>query len=192
MARLNLLSPWMTYYHEMVAFFKEDLEVNVVWDDSSDTDKIKLFVSNSVKADALSILLPAEKVFGVVTIAIEVIPSNEEYFNFKATDKMNDRQLFELVLTNNLAVSFIKTINEVFSSPLTYVVFKNEVVQYYTDSLGDYYGQCSTLYQDLAKNIFGEHEGIFFCTDKPSTSTITASTIMASTIPDCYNSSIKF
>ena len=50
-------------------------------------------------------------------------------------------------------------------NPITYVVFVNEVVQYFNDDLGDVYGQCSTLYQEIAKDVFGETEGVFFCTD---------------------------
>ena len=33
------------------------------------------------------------------------------------------------------------------------------------DDLSDAHGICSTLYQDLAKEVFGESEGIFFCTE---------------------------
>ena len=47
-----------------------------------------------------------------------------------------------------------------------FVVFVPEVVQFYNDDLGDINGLCSTLYQDLAKDLFGEEAGIYFCTDK--------------------------
>ena len=48
---------------------------------------------------------------------------------------------------------------------MTYVVFKKEVVQYFNDSLGDIHGVCSTLMQDIAKDIFEDTEGVYFCTD---------------------------
>lgn len=54
----------------------------------------------------------------------------------------------------------------IFSNPITYIVFKNKVVQFWNDDLSDIYGNRSTLYQDIAKEIFGESSGIFFCTDK--------------------------
>ena len=38
----------------------------------------------------------------------------------------------------------------------TYVVFEKEVVQYWNDNLGDINGLRSTLYQDLAKEIFAD------------------------------------
>lgn len=44
----------------------------------------------------------------------------------------------------------------------------NKVVQYFNDDLGDAHGVCSTLYQEIAKDVFGEHEGIFFCTNLPA------------------------
>ena len=48
---------------------------------------------------------------------------------------------------------------------MRYVLFKKEVVQYDSDDISDFHGVCSTLYQDLAKEIIGEDEGIYFCTD---------------------------
>lgn len=48
-----------------------------------------------------------------------------------------------------------------------YVVFKNCVVQFFNDNLNDIYGNISTLYQDIAREIFAdaEWEGVFYCTD---------------------------
>lgn len=50
----------------------------------------------------------------------------------------------------------------------TYVVFEKEVVQYWNDNLADYNGLTSTLYQDLAKEIFEDAnlDGVYFCTDE--------------------------
>lgn len=178
MARLNMLSPWMTYYHEMVAFFKKDDEVNVVWDDSGDVDTIKLYVKEESKAEALMELLPTTKEFGVVTVNIEIIPANDKKSFFITRMNHTNPALFSMALRDNNAVSFIKTVEGIFSNPITYIVFNKEVVQYFNDSLGDYFGQCSTLYQELAKDIFGTHEGVFYCTNKAdgcSTLTITTS-----------------
>jgi hypothetical protein len=54
--------------------------------------------------------------------------------------------------------------------PLTYVVFKNRVVQFFNDNLNDPHGVISTLYQDIADEIFADmpyqaHGGIAYCTD---------------------------
>ena len=57
------------------------------------------------------------------------------------------------------------TIEGIMTNPITYVIFKKEVVQYYNDSLADAHGMCSTLYQDIASRILDAGEGIFFCTN---------------------------
>lgn len=54
--------------------------------------------------------------------------------------------------------------------PFTYVVFKNCVVQFFNDNLNDPHGIVSTLYQDIAAEIFADMPfpqdgGICFCTD---------------------------
>ena len=46
------------------------------------------------------------------------------------------------------------------------MLFDKTVVQYPNDDIGDYYKECSTLYQDLAKDLIGEEEGVHFCTDR--------------------------
>ena len=62
MEKLKLSPPWMTYANEVKALFREDKEVRVVYDDEE--KKLKLYVDNPRKADALAQLLPAEKTFG--------------------------------------------------------------------------------------------------------------------------------
>ena len=157
MSVLGLASPWITFYREIETLFKEDPGVRVIYD--QDENAVRLYVEDSVKADALTQLLPTERTFGNVTVSVEVIPANK----ILASCKTN---LFRAAFKDNPALSFIQTINGIFTNEITYVVFVNKVVQYHNDSLADVYGQCSTLYQELAKDIFGESEGIFFCTDK--------------------------
>ena len=50
---------------------------------------------------------------------------------------------------------------------MTYVVFKNCVVQVFADNLNDCHGVISTLYQDIANKILTGPgaEGVFFNTD---------------------------
>ena len=92
---------------------------------------------------------------------IEVIPSNKE----KKTELT--RNIWSVAFTGNTAVSFIYTIDGIFSNPLTYVVFLNEVVQYFNDNLGDINGNRSTLYEDIARDVFENVDATFFCTDTP-------------------------
>lgn len=155
MAKVNLSAPWVTFYHEIVALFGDDPEIKIVYDE--DENIIKLLVNNTHKAEALTQLLPPERTYGKVTVQVQVIPAN--------TLEASPAALFEAAFENNPAFSFSKTVQGVLSNPLFYVVFKNKVVQYFNDDLGDIYGNCSTLYQDIAKDVFGEQEGVFFCTD---------------------------
>lgn len=155
MAMIKLAPPWVTFASEMEQMFKYDSEVHVVYD--NDEHEIKVYVDNSAKAGALTELLPAEKTYGNIVLKITVVPAN-------GISAQNEN-LYRTAFKGNGAFSFLKTVRGIFSNDLTYVVFKNKVVQYFNDDLGDIYGQCSTLYQEIAKHIFGEAQGVFFCTD---------------------------
>ena len=153
MAKLDLSSPWVIYYQQINAMFDKDPEVNVVFDEN--IPEVKLYVDNQEKADALTKLLPTEKDFGSVCLLIKVIPANKLESN---------ADLFRKAFKGNEAVSFIHTVSNVFSNDITYVVFKKEVVQYFADDIGTINGVHSTLYQDIAKEIFENQKGIYFCT----------------------------
>ena len=118
--------------------------------------EVTLLVKGTAKADALSKLLPTEKTFGDVTLKITVVPANED-----ETDRFT---LIKRAFAGNEAVSDIIEAN-VFGNDMRYVLFEKEVVQYENDDISDFNGVCSTLYQDLAKDIIGEDEGIYFCTE---------------------------
>ena len=158
MAVLKLTSPWVTYYRELNELFKQDEEIKIIYDEENNV--VKLFVNNAEKAEAISSLLPVEKSFGNVTLTISVIPPNG-LLKAKAVD-------YEKAFEGNPIVSYIKTISLYMTNDLTYIVFKNKVVQYFNDDLGDINGVCSTLYQDIAKRVFDDKEGIYFCTGIPN------------------------
>lgn len=88
-------------------------------------------------------------------MTIEVIAANEE---------VSLISLYKAAFAGNPIVSYIETVDG-FGNPLNYIVFEKEVVQYFNDNLGDIHGIESTLYQDLAEEVFDEHDSIFFCTD---------------------------
>ena len=73
--------------------------------------------------------------------------------------------LFQAALAGNPVFAFTKTNEGVFTIPLSYVVFKNRVVQFFADNLQDVNGNITTLYETIAKDVFGETPGICFCTD---------------------------
>ena len=159
---VKLSPPWQTFYKEMQAMFGLDPEI---WLDAHLDGAIKeidVYVDNARKADALSRLLPAEKTFGDVNVAINVIPANDE----SATD------LFRAAFAKNPVFKFADHLEDLFSNPIYYVVFAKEVVQIHNDDIGDRFGLKSTLYQDIARDIFGTEEdndwmcGVHFCTDE--------------------------
>lgn len=156
MENIKMVSPWIGYYKEIKSLFQEDSTVKVKYDDSKNT--IKLYVEDEEKADALAQLLPNRKVFGNITVNIDVIPANKV-----ETPKID---LFRKAFEGNGAVAYIETVDNASSNAFHFVVFQPEIVQYYNDDLSDINGLRSTLYQDIAKEIFGEREGIYFCTDK--------------------------
>lgn len=153
--KVNLAAPWVIDYRKIEALFREDKQIKVVFDE--DTYTTKIYVDNEDKAEALKDLLPSEKKYGNVIMKIIVVPAN----------KLQDSKiaLFRRAFSGNPAVSFIETIN-VDTNDMNFIVFQPVVVQFFNDSTADIHGLCSTLYQDIAKDIFGEQEGIFFSTDK--------------------------
>lgn len=151
--KLKKLSPWETYYKELDAMFKHDGDVHIVFDE--DAYKIKMYVNDDAKASALAELIPTEKKLGNITLKIDIVPAN---------GFMEVKNVYDMAFLCNPVVAGIIETFGVFRA--TYVIFKAEVVQYYDDNIGDYYGNCSTLYQDIARNIFNQKEGVFFCTNK--------------------------
>jgi len=153
--KVTLSAPWMTYFHELEMLFKEDPQVKLEYEDYV----ITLYVEDEEKANALMKLLPVQKVFGNTVVNIDVVPSGE--------DINSDIELFKKAFKNNPILSYVTKAGELF--PLEYVVFRNEVVQYYNDQLDDPNGNVSTLYQEIAKDVFGDNVTVHFCTDVPRT-----------------------
>jgi len=157
MAKLKKSPPWQTYYDELTALFGEDPDIQILYDE--DKQEIKMYVDNADKADALAALLPSVQEFGNVKLKVNIVPGNARF----GVD--DTKPPFEVAFAGNPVVSFIEKTAGIFEA--TYVVFVNEVVQYFDDNIGDIHGMQSTLYQDIAKRIFPDAKGVFFCTDLP-------------------------
>ena len=178
MAIVKLTAPWITYYRELNELFKEDPEVRVIYDDEE--NEVRLYVDNQEKAEALKELLPVEMDFGNVTLVITVIPSNS--FR-KSAKQASIIKAFE----NNPIVNGIKIVSGIMTNDLVYIIFRKEVVQYFNDDLGDINGLCSTLYQDIAKRVFKEIDGVCFCTDKSKSIKVETASISSYLTNNCYN-----
>ena len=155
MKNLKLSAPWVLFYREIEAMFGADPDVRVAYDEEENI--VRLYVDGEEKAEAIEKLLPRERTYGNVTVRTAVIPANQLQQSRVA--------LFQAAFQGNPAFAYTKTITGVFTSPISYVVFANKVVQFFADNLHDINGNISTLYEEIALDLFGEDEGICFCTN---------------------------
>ena len=160
MARLKLSPPWSIFYDEIRAMFQKDPEVKVVMDEDHYT--VHVFVNNGKKAAAIREILEQEKKFGRITLKVQVPPPDGEGDIFKFN---NGVDLYRAAFENNPRLSYVQPKTSIFDTSF-YVVFVNEVVQYFNDDISDINGNCSTLAEDIARDIFvGNLPN--FCTDLP-------------------------
>lgn len=162
--RLKLSPPWVTYVNEIEALFNPDPEIGVTYD--NDNVELKLYVENGEKAQILDKLLPDTKTFGNVNLKITVVPANP--YNTKLDiEYMKPAEIFNTVFDKNPVFSFVYSVDEIFTNVITYVVFVNKVVQFFNDNLNDVYGNVSTLYQEIAHDVFEDANlgGVAYCTD---------------------------
>lgn len=151
---MNLSALWFTYVNELKAMFEQDNDISIRYDDEN--KEAKIYVAKASKADALAKILKSEKEFGNIKLKITVVPPNENDFDIL--------DLFDDAFNGNPALSFVMPIE----SPIgkhRYVVFKNKVVQFYNDQLDDLNGNKSTLFQDIAKDIFEDKLMVNYCTE---------------------------
>ena len=155
MDKLKLSAPWVIYYRKLFALFGRDpdISINLI----EEEPEVKLYVDNSAKAEALVKLLPTSVEFGNVTLKVTVVPSNGEDWKAEA---------IATAFEGNPILNEIYTVETpVLSNPICYVCFAKEVVQFFTDDLSDAHGIRSTLYQNLADEVLGSLDGIYFCTE---------------------------
>ena len=168
MAKLKLTSPWHTYYNELKAFFREDPQVRVLFDE--DNMDVKLLVRNAHKAEALSCLLKDSQQWGDTKLTVTVIPSNEilpdtKMYIYSLAENDKYVQIYSYALSGNDEFYDVCDIEGALGFDAVYVVFKKDVIQYFTDNIGDLHGIKSTLMENIARDIFVSHPGVFFCTE---------------------------
>ena len=161
MAKLNLSAPWVTYYRETEELFRNDPTIRVLFDEEE--PELKLYVNDQDKYEALTFLMPEKMEFANVTMPITIVPANLPDTAHCNKEKTPAEHIMALFFDNEALVD-IAVVHGIFANDLVYVIFKKEVVQYFNDNLGDYNGVCSTLYQEIAKNVLKPQPGIFFCT----------------------------
>lgn len=160
MAKLKLSPPWSIFYDEISAMFKPDPEVKVVMDEKNYT--IYVFVSNPKKSAAIAKILEQEKKFGRITLKVLVPPPNDDEYKFA-----NGVELYQAAFEKNPRLSYVQPKTSIFDTSF-YVVFRNEVIQYFNDDISDINSQCSTLAEYIARDIFVGTELPNFNTDYPA------------------------
>ena len=161
--RMKISPPWITYVNEVNCLFEHDPEVQLIYDNDEKT--VELYVEDPTKAFAIDRLLPDEVEYGNVILEVKVIPGNKASSEEIPENPTND-WLFNTAFKNSPVFAYTKTISGLFSNDLTYVVFKNRVVQFFNDNLNDIHGLVSTLYQEIANDVFSDElNGVCYCTD---------------------------
>lgn len=162
-ARLKFAPPWVTFANKVKAMFGDDPDNTVVYENA--VPKVIVVVNSAEKAAAIAALLPTEQKIGNVTLYIEVTTSDGSPIGEAPKESA---ELFETAFKNNPAFSFTRCVDYAFiTNEITYVVFANRVVQFFNDNLNDNFGNISTLYQEIAKEIFDPEvtNGVFYSTD---------------------------
>lgn len=163
--KFKISPPWILYVSKINALFANDPDITVEYD--NDEIEVKLFVDDNKKATALDFLLPPCVEFGNIILNITIFPSNVNISTINTYNLNTIQDYFEAAFKGNPVFAFTHVVEGIFSNKLTYVVFKNRVVQFFADNLNDIYGNISTLYQELASEVFNTDAlpGVLFCTD---------------------------
>ena len=158
--RLKLSPPWITYINQVQALLDGDPEIAI--NVNARENSLVIATNNGDKATALVKLLPSEKTWGNITWTISVDgPMSNRAF-------VSNKELFETVFKKNPAFSCcVAPVQDGYQFiDFTYVIFKNCVVQFFNDNLNDAFGNVSTLYQDIAPEVFENTPiGVHYCTD---------------------------
>lgn len=176
MSIVNLSAPWIEYYRKLESMFEGDNNVKVVYD--AQNMRCDLFVDGEDKAKALTKLLKPSVEFGSVTMPVIVQPANEisELYGNKTYSYRKPYPSRPLApyaddihyqaFIGNASMNFIEYAYGPGGAVFTYVIFAPKVVQYFNDDTSSYYGLKTTLYEDIAREIFIEEPGVFYCTNK--------------------------
>ena len=163
--RLKISPPWVTYLNKLQALFDGDPHIAFNIDYNEMNVTLAIAATDGLKAAAIARLLPSEKQFGNVTLTINIDCPNMANKAFTSAE-----ELFNTAFNGNPCFAYCTVPGgEYWAVPFTYVVFKNCVVQFFNDNLNDPHGIISTLYQDIADEIFEDMNfvggGIAYCTD---------------------------
>lgn len=152
-------SHWNNFYSQVEAFFSYDPDVHILYD--PDTYVLSLYVDEEKKRKAVALrsLLPDTIIFDGQEININVFPET-------SSEEMSKFERYYAAFENNLLVSKVIHVPNLFLSDLTYIIFKPTIVQFDTHCISDYLGKKSILPEDMATFIFVEEENVYYTTDR--------------------------
>ena len=161
--RMKLAPPWITYINKLQAMFDGDPQI--AFNIDYHVPSVTIACNNGDKNAALLLLLPSQKTFGNVTLPIVIDGpiANRAFASLV--------ELFTTAFDGNPAFAQAVAPAEegYFYVDFCYVIFKNCVVQFFNDNLNDAHGLLSTLYQDIAAEIFEDTtynlNSVHYCTD---------------------------
>lgn len=153
----KLAPPWDIYMAKLQHLFLKDPQISITRPDSPFNIHVTCSLDTPPKkVMALKAILPETINIGGQNITITVA-----YEDTKLTD-MTVSEAMKNAFAGNNAVVDVRTVDD---GPIhsVHVVFKKEVVQYYSDNIADLHGNTSTLYEDLARDVLMP-PGVFYCT----------------------------
>ena len=155
MGKVSISSPWVEFARKVEKLFEKDPEIKTEYNEKQVNLIIR--VDNTDKYEALKHFLPEMKDFGGQELLITIIPANE--------NEKDDKDYIKNLFKGNKSVVEIQDISGIMTPSMTFVSFVQEVVQYWNDNIGDLHGNRSTLFEQLAREVFEKTDGVFFCTD---------------------------
>ena len=163
--RFKISPPWVLLTRKLEALFDPDPMIAFNIDYGAEGGpSVVLSTNDGEKAAALVKILPEEINYGGVVLHVSVDCPHMANLAFP-----NNKVLFETAFKGNPIFAYAMSPYEEGYNwmPMVYVVFKNRVVQFFADNLNDCHGIISTLYQEIADEIFGygDTTGVFFNTD---------------------------
>ena len=156
MEKLQLSPPWVTFYRELEMLLKQDKEIFTTFDQEEMV--IKVYVDNAQKAEALDRLLVKSKVFGNITVNVNVIPSNK-------VSCVRSGSIYDEAFTFNPVYRYSCESSLPVSNRMFYVVWSREVAQFFNDNLADVNRNQTMLYEDIARDVLVSESGVYHCTD---------------------------
>lgn len=154
--RVKLSPPWETYVKELRALFQGDDDVRVLYD--RDDCSVSIYVDGNAKGNALKKLLKDNVQFNGMNLRINVIPSNN------TTNRIEHKEIWRMAFVDNPNFEGVYVSEGPYGS-YKYVIWSRLPAQFFNDNLGDYLGNATMLYEDIARDVFAETFGVFHCTE---------------------------